>query len=174
MNRYPRFHRDTSRFPTLFFVALFVLGTVVLGGMFVFGNRKTSDQSPVTRYSLPVTTTVSEETAVLSSVNADEYRATVRTAIDTFFGEAARAVGSSVDDSTWEEQVRASGVFAALDRAASRLHETLLNARVPARARTRHLLLTVTVEELLEGLRGDRVDVVERALLKLKEFGTST
>lgn len=174
MNRYPRFHRDTSRFPILFFVALFVLGTAVLGGMFVFGNRDKDDRQPTSGGPQATTPIKSEEVVALSTVNDDEYRATVRTAIDTFFGEALRAAGVSVDDPAWEERVRRPGVLADMDRAASRLHETLLNTRVPAAVRTRHLLLVVTVEELLEGLRGDRVDVVEGALLKLKEFGTST
>lgn len=174
MNRYPRFHRDTSRFPTLFFVALFVLGTAVLGGMFVFGNRGKNNRQP-TNSGPEVTTPIKpEEVVVLSAVNDDEYHATVRTAIDTFFGEALRAASVPVDDPAWEERVRAPGVLTRLDRVASRLHETLLNTRVPARARTQHLLLVVTVEELLEGLRGDRVDVMEGVLLKLKEFGAST
>lgn len=172
MKRYPRFHRDTSRSPTLFFVALFILGTVVLGGMFVFGNRNLS--TPTTQIvETPRDTPVDEAFVAPFIVNAEEYRATARVALDTFVTDATRIMGGWVDDPTWEKLVRQPGVLTEVDRAASRLRETLLDTRVPANARASHLLLVVTVEELLEGLRSDRVDVVEGTLLKLGEFRAS-
>lgn len=172
MKRYPRFHRDTSRSPTLFFVALFIIGTIALGGMFVFGDRNRSAPAAQT-VETPQDTPVDETLVAPLAVNAEEYRATARAALDTFVTDATRVMGGWVDDPTWEKRARQPGVLTEVDRAASRLRETLLGTRVPANSRTSHLLLVVTAEELLEGLRSDRVDVVEGTLLKLGEFRAS-
>ena len=171
MKRYHRFHRDTARTPTLFFVALFVLGTAALGGMFVFGDRKTGEQSSASASggnNQQATTP-----APLLAIDNNEYRAAARAALDAFVADASRVMGGWVDDPAWEQRVRQPGALTGIDRAASQLRETLIDTRVPANARTRHLLLVVTVEELLEGLRNDRVDVLEGSLLKLGEWRVS-
>lgn len=168
MKRYPRFHRDTSRSPTLFFVALFILGTVVLGGMFVFGNK--SNKLPVTNYQPQITTAAPQEIAALPVMNVDEYRTVVTGAFTVFRDTVTAAAGDWIDAPTWDARMRDAATLKALDRAVATLRATLVETRVPGPARQTHLLMVVATEDLLDAVRNDRVDAVEGLLLRLQEL----
>ncbi len=173
MKKYHRFHHDTERRPLLFFVAAFVLGTVVLGGTFLFFARLekplTPTLSPKGRGSIPSSAPSPEEPTIVI-VNAVEYRDTVTGAFTTFRDAVIDAADGWVDAPGWDIIIRSAPVAQAIDRAATKLHATLIETRVPGPARQAHLLMVVATEDLLEAVRSDRVEAVEGLLLRLQEL----
>lgn len=167
MKKYRRFNHDAERRPLLFFVAVFVLGTMALGGTFLFFARAKN----TTKMETPArveTATVDEP--VLVAVNAAEYRGAMAAAFTAFRNAVTAAAGGWIDAPTWDARMRDTATLKALDRAAETLHTVLIETRVPGPARQGHLLMVVATEDLLDAVRSDRVEAVEGLLLRLQEL----
>lgn len=172
MKKYHRFHHDAPEWPLLFFVAAFVLGTIALGGTFLFFARERSreDAPAAPAVSAPGSPALESADEVLPAIDAAAYQRAIRAAFDTFHGAFVNTTGGWVDASGWDIMIQDASVAQAIDRAADTLRTTLINTRVPGPARTQHLLMVVTVENLLEALRSDRVEAMEGLLLRLEEL----
>ncbi|MEK7532671.1 MAG: hypothetical protein AAB579_03665 [Patescibacteria group bacterium] len=173
MKKYHRFHHDAERRPLLFFVAVFVLGTVALGGTFLFFARLekplTPTLSPKGRGSIPSSAPSPEEPTIVI-VNAAEYRVAVTGAFTTFRDAVMAAASGWVDAPGWDSIIQSTPVAQAIERATETLRATLIETRVPGPARQVHLLMVVAAEDLLDAVRSDRVEAVEGLLLRLQEL----
>lgn len=167
MKKYRRFHRNAERRPLLFFVAVFVLGTMALGGTFLFFAR--AKNTAKTETPARIETATVEEPALVA-VNAAKYRDAMTSAFTAFRDAVTAAAGGWIDAPTWDARLRDAATLKALGRAAATLHTTLIETRVPGPARQGHLLMVVATEDLLDAVRSDRVEAVEGLLLRLEEL----
>lgn len=154
-----------------FFVACFILGTMLLMGAFVFFNKRPADVAPVASApeSAPVTQPVAP-VIPLAPVDNEAYWTTVSAALASFLEAAKTATGGWVDAPDWEERIRETNRVRALEQAATVLEQSLAKMRVPGDARAHHLAIVVAVGDTLTAVRQERVDLIEAALLRIDEL----
>ena len=98
------------------------------------------------------------------------YQEKLTVAVGAFLQETRSALGGWVDAPDFEARTQDKEVTRGISHAAETARAALLEMVVPATLRSRHLVITVAIDDILQMLRTDSAERIDALLLKIEEL----